>query len=267
MTKYVRNLLGLFLILPLFAYSGELDSNIKKCEQSDYVACAEVGIVYYDDDNAEYDKATAMKYFKKMEKIAVPLCEQKDAWACYYMAELYETIEDFNKSSQPFYEKSVQLLIQSCKNGKGQDCNELGAVYNEGNSAIKKDKEKTRQYYKMACDVGFSDGCYNLGLDYAEFPNKDDRKSVEFYDKACQLDDMEACGELGVIYMQGRGDIDRNDKKADTLLTKACKSGNDDACKNLEKLKTVPASRRELDGIKENLDGINNAIQNIFSVE
>lgn len=263
--------LGLSVLgVPVLTNASELTEWEQGCHASKYLDCGAIALTYYHGDVVAVNKSKALSYFKKSEKLAQASCKNKDKWACQYLAEMYEIVSEFKKTPDDIKAlniKTVALFESACAEGSGEDCNELGVLYDEGNTNFKKNAEKAIQYYQKSCGLDFSDGCYNLAQFYSQIRYKNDLKAAEFYAKACQFDDMLACTELGMIYMQGRGDIKQDDVKAKTLLTKACDNGDVAGCKALHKLKTVSSEKRALEGTRHTLDSINNAIQGIFSID
>ncbi len=121
-------------------------------------------------------------------------------------------------------------------------CYYLGYAYYCGNG-VKRDTDRTLKFYKLACDGGSAQGCYDSGVLFDE--GKDVAQNYEraatCYQRACEMDlpngegEAEAaaksCSNLGVLYEKGRG-VATDLKRAVELFGRACHGGNAIGCLN-----------------------------------
>ncbi|HJF82550.1 tetratricopeptide repeat protein [Helicobacter pullorum] len=64
-----------------------------------------------------------------------------------------------------------------------------------GWGGIKKDATKAMELYRRACDLGNTEGCTELGDNYARGHGvrQDYKKAMEFFGKACDLGEQKGC--------------------------------------------------------------------------
>jgi TPR repeat protein len=59
---------------------------------------------------------------------------------------------------KPDVQKSIPLLIDSCETGEVKGCFYLGFIYEKG-EGVEKNKEKSLNFYKKACELGHAGSC------------------------------------------------------------------------------------------------------------
>ena len=109
----------------------------------------------------------------------------------------------------------------------------------EGSKAyVKQDFTKAVQLYEKACNGGYVEGCYNLGLMYdtGEGVKQDSFKAFQLYEKACNDNIAGGCSNLGILYYKGEG-VKQDSAKALGLFDKACQMKDESGCRNYEALK------------------------------
>lgn len=91
-------------------------------------------------------------------------------------------------------EERDQILIKQCNQGDGDSCNAYGNDNTNGNDD-EVNYVKAVKYFKMACKLGQSVGCFNLGEMYrlGLGGEQNNFKAVECYKKSCSLGYDDGC--------------------------------------------------------------------------
>jgi len=115
-----------------------------------------------------------------MKKITLLIC-----FFLYLYAELIQIYPSSNKQ--------VNILLKFRKECKenAQKCEALANFY------YRKNKKAAVKYYNMACNVGNSMACMDLGSIY--WLEKNNKKAIKFFTKACNLGNKEACSILNIL--------------------------------------------------------------------
>ena len=81
-------------------------------------------------------------------------------------------------------------LESMCENEDAKSCFELGNKFEES-----KNYQKAGEFYKKACEMGFGDGCHNLGVIYYEAEGAEANKNLakKYFGKSCELGNDEDC--------------------------------------------------------------------------
>lgn len=141
---------------------SNLQDLIKKCNEKDKIACGEV--------SRFYGKSTKKSRFLDAESMklwvdyALKGCELKDGESCYTIAYHYEKA---GVDSPRFFEtdnaKKEAYLIKGCDYRFAQSCYILGLInydnFYKKNGDKNKFKQKSKQFIKKACDLGFEKAC------------------------------------------------------------------------------------------------------------
>lgn len=199
----------------------------KACdEEGDADGCLGVGLMYMYAIGTNGDDNKAVAYYKKS-------CSAGSALACSNLASIYDN--GTNSIPQDKLMAS-ELYIVGCNGGDVFACNNLGYMYANG-IGIQKNYFKSLQYYKFACDLGSSLGCYNLGLlsnTYNIFGlNKDKLGLIDLNYVACKQGDLIGCANLGYMYATGANKAPKNSFNAIKYLNIACEGGILSSCNNL----------------------------------
>ncbi|RVZ58843.1 sel1 repeat family protein [Helicobacter pylori] len=72
---------------------------------------------------------------------------------------------------------------------------------------------------------------FDLGM--LSYDKQDFSKARKYFEKACDLKYGGGCGALGDLYDDGKG-VEKNSIKAAQYVSKACKLGDQNACKVLK---------------------------------
>jgi hypothetical protein len=109
---------------------------------------------------------------------------------------------------------ALEIYTKACSGGDANACAELGEMYERGDGTDP-DHQKGHYYLTSACERGDGTACGLLGR------QNDDMSLV---DKACRLGDAMSCTTLGLRLKSS--DL----KRAITLLSRACSSGDPYGC-------------------------------------
>jgi len=95
--------------------------------------------------------------------------------------------------------KIIMLVIIGVNILIGSSFDDGMNAYNNGN------KQKAINLFGKACDGGFIDGCYNLGIMYdnGDGVRQDKRKAKELFGKACDGGDMGGCKGYKILNEAG----------------------------------------------------------------
>ncbi|MEJ5167869.1 MAG: tetratricopeptide repeat protein [Arcobacteraceae bacterium] len=111
---------------------------------------------------------------------------------------IYSYANDFDKGMKAYiennYTQALPFLQKACDGGKAEGCNNLGAMYANG-QGVRQDHFKAVELYAKACNYGNPIGCNNLGVSYAKGQGvkQDYRKAKEFFGKACDGRNADGC--------------------------------------------------------------------------
>lgn len=199
----------------------------KACnEDGDSDGCLGVGLMYMYAVGTNGDHNKAILYYKKA-------CSGGSALACSNLASIYDNGTDDIPQDKLM---ASELYMVGCSGGDVFSCNNLGYMYANG-VGVKKDYFKSLQYYKFACDMGSSLGCYNLGLlsnTYNIFGlNKDKLGLLDLNYVACKQGDLIGCANLGYMYATGSHNAPKDSFNAVKYLNIACEGGILSSCNNL----------------------------------
>ena len=199
---------------------------------------------------------------KKMAKFYQKSCQERNATACIWLANLHldgrgvEKSDDkveyyytqacnlgdndactdiadylYDQETQASYTRSIKYYLQACDNRDGYACNRLGYIYDEGLSTGKNDINKAYEYYKKSVALNNKWGYYNLALMYekGQLVTKDIDKAIELYSKACDQEELDSCTSIADFYYDGE-EISKDYNKAFTFYKKACEANDGYGC-------------------------------------
>ncbi len=198
---------------------GKGSSSEKKCDdKDDMAACVQAGKDAYEGD-ADYDKAK--KYLKKA-------CDGGEARGCELLGGLYLLGKGVKKDE----DKALELFEKACEGDDAHGCEAAGKMHRDKRGAAA-DPSKATKLLTKACDGKAYGACASLALDAMK--NGDKEKGVELMTKSCDGGDKLGCMGLGALYLHGNG-VKKDVEKAKSLLHKACKLGEQSACKKVKEL-------------------------------
>lgn len=229
--------------------------------KNDYKACAEASAFYFATDGVSQKQIMkAMSMAKKacdaknatgckiLGELAWSLSEMKDIVKDIKVrrAKAYEGMNKYKKacdlgSSEAclnlsvmfLYEpgefiakdlaKSIKYSKKACDLDEGNGCNSLGNRYKEG-EGVKQNKKTAFKYYEKACDLGVGTSCYQVGMLYDEgvMSNANPLPMFQAFEQACELKSARGCMMLGTFYSEGTRGSNKDEKKAQEAMKKAC---------------------------------------------
>lgn len=117
----------------------------KECDDKNMKSCAQLGYLYARGKLVKKDLNKALKLFTES-------CDGGYKYGCVNEALALRELDD-----PKTYKKQKELFEQTCS-FETLSCLGLGAMYYNG-KGVKVDKEKTKELYKKACDMGLGRGC------------------------------------------------------------------------------------------------------------
>ena len=115
----------------------------KACDLKNGEGCSVLGWLYLTGQGIEKDLTKAISYYEKA-------CDLKSAGGCFWLDRLEYDEENFAKAAL-YYEKSCDLKNPSA-------CYELGIFYLIGVQGVKADENKSKKFFKKACDLDLKTG-------------------------------------------------------------------------------------------------------------
>ncbi len=127
---------------------------------------------------------------------------------------------------------ALSLITRACDGGAKRACDQLGAMYEDGDAGVR-DYDKARAAYKKACDSNDFFGCIHLGqmYDWGNGVTVDDDLALTYYIKACNGGEMQGCSEAGSVYEMSVRDFTADRKQAFYYFRKACDGGQLSTCR------------------------------------
>ncbi len=236
---FISLFIGLSINLLAYNY-GTIEKNTIGCEKGQALSCSNLGSNYLSKDNKELAKF----YYTKGTKLFKKYCEEGNGKACFDLADRFHgtlfSIDSNLSAVAKYYHKA-------CNNKYGKGCIELGAGYKRGRISLKKDKEKSLEYYAKGvkylnheCDNNIAASCKDLSLIYSiEMYDTNDRKkglelqkkTFNLYKELCTKKDDEGCIQTAFAYHRGIKEVVIIDWiKAKEYYKKSCEYGQTSAC-------------------------------------
>jgi len=109
-----------------------------------------------------------------------------------------------------------------------------GFAYGFGRGGLAVDDSKATKFYRLGCDSGVGQACFQLAVNYAfgKGVTPDEEKAAQILQRGCAIGDAGSCTDLGYYYEIGRG-VTRSDVNAADYYRRACDAGNALGCNNL----------------------------------
>lgn len=126
--------------------------------------------------------------------------------------------------------ESLDKLITSCELNNSTACVQSALNLKSQNKYL-----DSKKYYKKACDLDNSSGCYNLAsyYFYGDFASpeltQDLELARELFLKSCNLKNSQACYNLGAFYRYGKG-VSPDLKQALLYFQKGCELNHSKSC-------------------------------------
>jgi len=241
----------------------------KACENDYMPACDSLGLLYLNGYGVKKDSFKAVEYFTNA------CYENNYMESCNNIAILYMLGKSgVNKN----YKRAKKLFERSCYLNSAKGCMGLGDIYKDG-YGVEVNKSIAAHYYEKACacselDENTYKACLNSALIYYHLGKynkakklleitcnniksacaylgmlfykgkgieKDIKKGLILLKKSCDNNFSFACYNLGVIYLKDVKDY----TKAIDYLKKACKLGDKESCKIINKIETMKNKKQE----------------------
>lgn len=270
----VRCQTGLFGITVVLAFVASLASGCHK--ESTTAAPKDTG----ECDGARcVEMAEAAMYYKDYADAREPLalvCDNKDGFACYRLAELYQ----FGRGGSVDLDKAATLFEKACEYEHFEGCDKRAELARTGTGTaaieldysvkgcegrrplaciaagkqladgrgIDKDPIKALLMYEKGCDLGDVDGCTGAGDLLSDPKGRPDAKTraLTAYISACVGHSGYGCLKVGVAMHEGIG-APRDDDKARTHFTKACEFNVKDGCDAVKQLDAAKGQNVDLE--------------------
>lgn len=138
------------------------------------------------------------------------------------------------EGEEPDYKHAKEYAARIEKTSEVEAINHLGNVYATGGLG-EIDREKAKELYLRAVELGMTDAYVNLGRMYTidqEGQKKDYSKAMEWYKVGADLGDAKSLHNIGLLYLLGNG-VEKDLKKAVEYFEKAAEKDFDEALVNL----------------------------------
>jgi TPR repeat protein len=144
------------------------------CDKGDMKNCLALGLMHF------YEEGVVNPDNDKGERLLDKACSAGEKLGCLILGNHYTNYSNMDlchRISRPIIKYSYKQSKKACKNGSAEDCNIVG--YHS------KNKKKSLDFFKRACDLGSNDGCYNTGFFYidGEHVEYDLGKAVDYWEK------------------------------------------------------------------------------------
>ena len=174
-----------------------------------------------------YDTQRSMDLFEKS-------CNSdKNGAGCYLAAFLGEQNGKF--SDEDGGKKAFALYEKACKLGDMDGCAAVAGAY-DGNSlwgVVESDYEKAAGLYEKACETKNADACLRIAKKYDDAAKFTD--ALKYYKLACEAGEGEGCYNAADIYESGDA-TPKNDAQAAKFYDLACQNGFNRGCVKFKKL-------------------------------
>ena len=138
----------------------------------------------------------------------------------------------------------LQVHIDACEKNDYERCIGLGVGYMRSNYRgipVSKDLQKSKYYFKKACEAGKAQGCNNLAMVYKTL--KDKENMLKYLTQACDtLSYKDSCKYLSIFYSRGMKkekfgfELKKDKEKVLMYARKGCELGSMQACYKVKKL-------------------------------
>jgi TPR repeat protein len=233
----------------------------KSCVLGKIKTCFFLGELYKTGKKKKFKVTKNLKSSKKFYNEAIRQIEKK----CNFLAEKIEYNSNIGEvhpcvELSVFYDvgsivqedevKSNSLLKKAYSQIGAKAYAEFADKYSREMKLSKKNiKDKCNivlSYAKKACQSGYSETCYILGMlhydggyqyygDCRKLVNKDIEKAIYYHEKGCALGNRDSCFRLGMIYYLGRGSL-KNNTMAIRYFEQLCNKKDSSGCHYVGKI-------------------------------
>lgn len=214
------------------------------------------------------EMAEAALYYKDHAAAREPLtlvCDNKDGFACYRLAELYQHGKggpvDLDKAAELFersceYEHfegcdkradlaragtgtpaiELDFAVRGCEGRRPLACVAAGKQLSDGRG-VDRDVPRAISMYEKGCGLGDVDGCSGAGdlLNDPAGTYETKARALTAYIAACRGNNGYGCLKVGLAMYEGLG-VPRNEEKARTNFSRACEFNIKDGCSAIKQL-------------------------------
>jgi uncharacterized protein len=199
------------------------------CDKDGVLACSNLAVLYYSGDVVAKDYGSALKYSRKACDLKGP---DEAGIGCLIFASLLFEGRSVDKDTArvPF------LLKNACKQKSAQGCEDLGALYKNGEN-LNENAALASIYLGQACELGRQESCSHIlwgllnevrdSFPFATAPQNYSEVQVIFQ-QACQSSSAPGCYGLGKLYF-----MSNDNSSGPSAWQKACDVGEARACYDL----------------------------------
>ncbi|QSQ22551.1 carboxypeptidase regulatory-like domain-containing protein [Pyxidicoccus parkwayensis] len=187
------------------------------CTGGDGEGCSRLGSLAL----AEKNPPAACEAFKKgCDADSASACDSYGTWCDEGFGRAHTTLVN---------------LERSCREGRGEDCEEAGLSHERG-EGTRKAPERAAKLYQRGCELGSFVSCERLasleGSGYAGSPAQPEKARQRLFD-TCERKLPHACVSVGEALREGRPWLPKDLKAASGYSLRACEQGDADGCEAL----------------------------------
>jgi len=128
----------------------------RACEAKVPGGCGHLALLHRDGDGVPKDPALA-------ESMAATACNGGDAFGCYALGIVLETVQDQSGAWRPAKDV-IAAYEKGCAGSSVEACHELGMLYHSGRGGAGKDPVKASTALKKACELGDRISCHQATM-------------------------------------------------------------------------------------------------------
>ena len=190
------------------------------CEIGFGPACTHLGELYLTGGLVGRDRPMGISYLEDG-------CALGDMDGCVFMGRMFER----GDGVEPDLDEAVHIYTRACDAGGGAGCAALGQLHERG-VYYPEDAAEAARLYGRACSAGSGEGCGWLAELHrtGRGVEQDAALSLRYLAKGCSRGHGESCGRLGQAYADGERGLSQDPDRARSLLTRACRMGDPVGC-------------------------------------
>ena len=203
-----------------------LKVNTEKCKDKNASSCTKIAKIFYQaggDNNLTY----AIKLYEKG-------CSYGNSKACielgnFYKRGIHTNTKEIIESNR---KKSCEYYNDACKLGNENSCKKAKYCFKFLKKFQKKYKNELPKMIEK-CKVGIRESCNDVAHLYIR--NHEYSTALKYYIEGCNENDSYSCSNasslyIGVLYRKGKYAIIQDKSKGLEYLNKACSLGDENAC-------------------------------------